>query len=372
MSNRFEVLMLRGMLAVFLLASCVGAARAQSPAEKLRSMHEAAQDSLQGERESASEAIASLRDEAKDALVGWLRRGSGIPSEAPSPRDDSEKGASQVSKTTAREKAKSSQKSGSERSTTERAASSGGEESVALTSAPKEPATENKPTADGGGDKTVRGEAAGENRAENREVLSAAVPASRRQAAAPYRSVLDRYAQRRDLPRTLLYAIADAESFFDPDAVSSAGAIGLMQVHPPTGGRLAWAAVHGTPQTPSKDHLTVPENNVRLATKLLQLLLRDFFGGVKNAWSRQLLATASYNAGASRVSEGLTEGGTVQAAVNLANRLSPRGMYERLRRTAPPETQTYVQRVFRRREHYAPWRGEEEVVYGIPEHMSSE
>jgi soluble lytic murein transglycosylase-like protein len=198
------------------------------------------------------------------------------------------------------------------------------------------------------------------------------VPASRRQAAASYRSVLDRYAQRRDLPRTLLYAIADAESFFDSTAVSSAGAIGLMQVHPPTGGRLAWAAIHGKPQTPSKTHLTTPENNVRLATKLLQLLLQEYFGGVKEKWSRQLLATASYNAGAGRVAEGLTPSGTIEAAVELANRAAPRGVYERLRRTAPPETQTYVRRVFSRRTYYAPWRGEGEIVYGIPEHTSSE
>ena len=310
------------------LGACLGTAQAQSPAGRLRSVHEAAQDSLLKEQGAAKSAIARLRAEAEDALIGWLRRGSGPSSETSSPRQNSE------------EKA-----------------------------LPTEKAPRAKAKTTGEASKKIRAE---DQRTEDQNPSSLSVPGPRRQAAAPYRPLLDRYAQRRDLPRTLLYAIADAESFFDSTAVSSAGAIGLMQVHPPTGGRLAWAAIHGKPQTPSKTHLTTPENNVRLATKLLQLLLQEYFGGVEEKWSRQLLATASYNAGASRVAEGLTPSGTIEAAVELANRFAPRGVYERLRRTAPPETQTYVRRVFSRRTYYAPWRGEGEIVYGIPEHTSSE
>ena len=373
--------MLRGALAAFLLASCVGAANGQSPAEKLRSMREVAQDSLQKERTAASTEIRKLRTEAKEALAGWLQRGNSSSSDPSSPGETSTGDFSQEEATltaeapgaqeTVRPTDASPSENRSPQSEPEEEAASGRIGSEAARSAPDGSASEDG-SATPETENTATGAEVAEAGREEKRNVSSAVPASRRQAAASYRSVLDRYAQRRDLPRTLLYAIADAESFFDSTAVSSAGAIGLMQVHPPTGGRLAWAAIHGRPQTPSKTHLTTPENNVRLATKLLQLLLRDYFGDVESKWSRQLLATASYNAGASRVAEGLAPSGTIEAAVELANRFAPRGVYERLRRTAPPETQTYVRRVFSRRTYYAPWRGEGEIVYGIPEHTSSE
>ena len=341
MSTRLSVCML-----TCALGACLGTAQAQSPAEKLRSIHEAAQDSLLKEQGAAKSAIARLRAEAEDALIGWLRRGSGPSSKASSPGGNSQPETRPTGKAP-----------GAKSKTT-------GSETASVKSEPSQSRREEEASPEE--EFAVRDEASEEIRADDQNASSPPVPGPRRQAAAPYRPLLNRYARRRDLPRTLLYAIADAESFFDSTAVSSAGAVGLMQVHPPTGGRLAWAAVHGKAQTPSKTHLTTPENNVRLATKLLQLLLREYFGGVEEKWSRQLLATASYNAGASRVAEGLTPSGTIEAAVKLANRLAPRGVYERLRQTAPPETQTYVRRVFSRRTHYAPWRGEGEVVYGIP------
>jgi soluble lytic murein transglycosylase-like protein len=389
MSTCLQASILACALAPGLVAVGPGSARAQSPAEKLRRVHEAARDSLQTERKAASRAIARLNVEAKEALAGWLRRGSGAPPTAPSSQEASEETASPAAKRASGDQKKAQptgtpsparrpsgsnperEASSKKRASAKKKGSSRKKGSEDASSAPAERAAEEAPStpeADRPSTGNERGEA---GREESREA-SSAVPAPRRRAAAPHRPLIGRYARRRGLPRTLTYAIADAESFFDEDAVSSAGAVGLMQVHPPTGGRLAWEAVHGAPQTPSKEHLTKPENNVRLGTKLLQLLLQEYFGGVEEEHSRQLLATASYNAGAGRVAEGLTRDGSLEAAVKLANRLSPREIYERLRRTAPPETQTYVRRVFQRREHYAPWRGEGEVVYGVPDRASSE
>ena len=52
----------------------------------------------------------------------------------------------------------------------------------------------------------------------------------------PYQELFKEAAQRYNLPLPYLLAVARGESFFDPNAVSSKGAIGLMQVMPATAG----------------------------------------------------------------------------------------------------------------------------------------
>jgi hypothetical protein len=52
----------------------------------------------------------------------------------------------------------------------------------------------------------------------------------------PYQELFKEAAQRYKLPLPYLLAVARGESFFDPNAVSSKGAIGLMQVMPATAG----------------------------------------------------------------------------------------------------------------------------------------
>jgi soluble lytic murein transglycosylase len=70
-------------------------------------------------------------------------------------------------------------------------------------------------------------------------------------------------------------------------AYSSAGANGLMQLMPKTAGKLNKGAA-------SIKHLQNSDNNIRLGTKYLRILLD------KND-NNQVLATASYNAGPYRV-----------------------------------------------------------------------
>jgi soluble lytic murein transglycosylase len=188
-----------------------------------------------------------------------------------------------------------------------------------------------------------------------------------RKAALPHRSLLAAHADRRGLPRTLVFAIGWVESRFDSTAVSGAGAVGVMQIHPPTGGRLAWAALNGQAKTPSYEHLIKPEQNVRLGTTLLKMLLSaDFFGDVRGQHQRQLLATAAYNCGAARVANGFTEQGTIEATVARASKLSPREVYDQVRATVPDETKAYVRKVFGQRRAFSAWKAKGERVYGIP------
>ncbi|MFQ5913252.1 MAG: transglycosylase SLT domain-containing protein [Nitrospinota bacterium] len=85
----------------------------------------------------------------------------------------------------------------------------------------------------------------------------------------------------------LVSAVILAESLYDPDALSIAGARGLMQLMPETGRRVARRL--GLP-SPSPDDLFQPGLNVRLGWDHLGRLLAHFSG-------RVVPAVAAYNAG---------------------------------------------------------------------------
>ncbi len=95
----------------------------------------------------------------------------------------------------------------------------------------------------------------------------------------------------------LVLGLIQVESTFRPDAVSSAGAVGLMQIRPATGRYLAkqmrmpWAG---------RETLLDPEANVRLGIAYLAEL-RDGFGNLG-------AALAAYNWGPSRIRSRLTRG----------------------------------------------------------------
>jgi soluble lytic murein transglycosylase len=107
----------------------------------------------------------------------------------------------------------------------------------------------------------------------------------------PWRSIVD---QHRDmLPLGLVYATMRQESGFRPDAVSRAGAVGLMQVMPELAAKLA-----GKPVTPQM--LRMPEVNIPLGLQEMAALAQEF----EDVYP---LSIAAYNAGKSRVRRWLKE-----------------------------------------------------------------
>jgi len=89
----------------------------------------------------------------------------------------------------------------------------------------------------------------------------------------------------------LVNAVIKAESSFDPNALSPAGAMGLMQLMPATGRHLAKA--HKVRLT-SEAQLFEPSINVRLGALHLAALIKEFDGALAPA-------IASYNAGRAAV-----------------------------------------------------------------------
>ena len=102
----------------------------------------------------------------------------------------------------------------------------------------------------------------------------------------PFADLIGPIARRHGVDPLLVAAVIEAESSFDPHAVSPVGAIGLMQVMPVTASDLG---------SSDPAEISVPRKNVDIGTRYLARLLRRFEGNVA-------LAVAAYNAGPGAVS----------------------------------------------------------------------
>jgi soluble lytic murein transglycosylase-like protein len=119
-----------------------------------------------------------------------------------------------------------------------------------------------------------------------------------------YAPAIAQAARTHRLPPALLHAVITAESAYDPDAVSTAGAVGLMQLMP------------GTAERYGVNNRRDPVSNVAGGTRYLRDLLKMFDDNL-------VLALAAYNAGEN-------------AVISYGRKIPP---YK--------ETETYVRRVLK-------------------------
>ncbi|MBR6530221.1 MAG: lytic transglycosylase domain-containing protein [Clostridia bacterium] len=108
-----------------------------------------------------------------------------------------------------------------------------------------------------------------------------------------YEKLVEKYAREYSLSPALVYGVIKTESDFDKDAVSRAGAVGLMQIMPSTFEYLV--TLTGEEYDPSR--LTDAETNIRYGC--LQL------SRMQNRFGEGDAMLAAYNAGEGRVAEWL-------------------------------------------------------------------
>jgi soluble lytic murein transglycosylase len=112
-----------------------------------------------------------------------------------------------------------------------------------------------------------------------------------------YKEYVMSAARQTGLPPSWILAIIRQESAFNVHARSRSGALGLMQIMPPTGRQVARQQKI---RLRSKKDLLEPELNIRLGSLYLANMLERFHG-------RLSLASAAYNAGPHRVERWLPE-----------------------------------------------------------------
>jgi soluble lytic murein transglycosylase len=136
----------------------------------------------------------------------------------------------------------------------------------------------------------------------------------------PFEDTILKWSQQRQLNPLLVTALIRQESRFEPEIESSAGALGLMQVIPPT------AKTSAQNIGLAKYSLTNPEDNINIGTYYLDFTHQKY----KN---NSMLAVASYNAGPNAVAKWVSRYG-----LNDADEFVAKIPY--------PETQGYVESVF--------------------------
>ncbi|MGZ4788142.1 MAG: transglycosylase SLT domain-containing protein [Terriglobales bacterium] len=140
----------------------------------------------------------------------------------------------------------------------------------------------------------------------------------------PFWTDLKRYSSANDLDPYLVASLIRQESEFNPGAISRANALGLMQVMPGTGKKLA-KEVKLKRFRP--EQLLVPTTNIQLGTRYFKELMDQFNGHPE-------YALAAYNAGSERVQAWLSDG----------NFRDPQEFVESIPFT---ETREYVQAIMR-------------------------
>jgi soluble lytic murein transglycosylase len=125
----------------------------------------------------------------------------------------------------------------------------------------------------------------------------------------PWQQQFESFSSAAKISPTWAYGVARSESLFMRDVRSSAGAVGLMQLMPTTGRKVAREIslpYYGVTT------LTDPEANIRLGTIYLGMMAERFDGNA-------VLATAAYNAGPQRVDRWLPEAGSEDARIWIEN-----------------------------------------------------
>jgi len=169
--------------------------------------------------------------------------------------------------------------------------------------------------------------------------------------AEKYSQHVEKFAAQYQISPSLVYAIIRTESNFNPFAVSSAPAYGLMQLVPGSGGREAYRRAKGSDEIPSKQYLFDAQNNIELGSAYLSVLTYSQLEPVANQVSREYCVISAYNTGPSNVLRTFSKNKV--AAVNSINSLPPSGVYQKLRANLPyEETRQYLHKVVNFRKQF--------------------
>ncbi|NQT70843.1 MAG: membrane-bound lytic murein transglycosylase MltC, partial [Desulfobacteraceae bacterium] len=161
--------------------------------------------------------------------------------------------------------------------------------------------------------------------------------------AKKYMLLVQRSAKEFSVSKNLIYAIMKTESDFNPYAVSSAPAFGLMQIVPTTAGQDVNKFLKKS-GLPTREFLFNPANNIKYGSAYLHLLNYKYLNDIQNPVSREYCVIAAYNTGAGNVLR--TFDPKRDLAPGRINRLDPLDVFNTLRRKLPyEETRRYLVKV---------------------------
>jgi membrane-bound lytic murein transglycosylase C len=158
-------------------------------------------------------------------------------------------------------------------------------------------------------------------------------------------------AKRYQISPQLIYGIIETESSFNPFAVSSANAYGLMQVVPKTAGADVFQRIKKKAGQPSKQQLFDPAFNIDIGSAYLHILNNNYLKAVNNGTSRHYSIISAYNGGSGNVLK--TFHSNRKTAMKMLNAKLPKDVYYLLTRKHPKtESRRYLEKVIKAEKGY--------------------
>jgi membrane-bound lytic murein transglycosylase C len=171
--------------------------------------------------------------------------------------------------------------------------------------------------------------------------------------AESFKDFIANHASVHGVDQPLVYAVIEQESSFNPMARSSAGAYGLMQIIPKSGGRDANGYVNNRDVSPQPHELYDPDFNIQLGVGYLKKQMKVYFKGVRDKKAAMLCAIAAYNTGQGNVYYALTGKKSSSGVADFVNSMSYEQLYEYLKVHLPhAETRDYIQKVTSKMQKY--------------------
>lgn len=174
------------------------------------------------------------------------------------------------------------------------------------------------------------------------------VPTHIRIRAEKYLPYVSRYAAASDLSPQLVLAIIHTESFFNPRAVSSCQAIGLMQIIPRFAGREAYHYIYGEDVVLDHEYFFDPEKNIQAGCTYFFLLQTRYFKEITEVNKNRYVSICGYNWGPTAMRKKITGRYPI-------SEMTDQEVYDLLQQETPEETRNYIERVIQRMSIYDPY-----------------
>lgn len=174
--------------------------------------------------------------------------------------------------------------------------------------------------------------------------------------ASRYAGMVMQYAQAHELSPSVILAIMQTESAFNPRAISPIPAYGLMQLVPRSGALDAYLYLYNEHRLLDAEYLFHPMYNIELGSAYLKLLESRYLRAITDTQSRLYCTIAAYNTGAGNVARAFSGTKNIHTAARVINTMSSEQVFERLKAHLPfTETQRYIVKVRQARHHYRDW-----------------
>lgn len=164
---------------------------------------------------------------------------------------------------------------------------------------------------------------------------------------------VQKYSKEYDLDPRRVLAQIHAESAFNPRAVSSANAYGLMQLVPRFGGKEAKSYLLKSEIKPSIKELFNSEYNIKLGCTYIHILNTKYFNKIENKQSLEYLTISAYNTGPENVFRSFNKNSAKEKIKLELNQSSSNIIYNHLLKNLPYlETRKYLKSVLNKKKLY--------------------